>query len=382
VASADGLDQLLEELAGVDRYALDTEFHRERTYWPHLALVQVAWSGGVALIDPLAVDVGPLARLVNGPATLVAHAVDQDLEVLDRACRARPADVFDTQVAAAFLGHGSASLSSLAHSFLDVRLPKANRLTDWQHRPLSEAQLAYAAADVAHLLDLQDRLLVDLDKRGRSAWVTEECRDLLARSLGPSVPERAWWRLRDARALRGPARGAAQEVASWRERRAQELDQPIRHVLPDLALQAIAHAQPASMAELRAVRGMDGRYLRPPAAEELLAAVRRGRSLGESDLHLPPGEDMPRELRPAVALAAAWVAQLARNEELDAAMLATRGDLVAFLRGAPEARLAHGWRAVMVGEQVRRLAAGKAALAFDGRGNLVLEARSGRPFDG
>jgi ribonuclease D len=156
----------------------------------------------------------------------------------------------------------------------------------------------------------------------------------------------------------------------------------VRHVLPDLALQAIAHAHPRSLGELRAIRGMDGRYLRPPAADELLAAIARGTKLPEADLHLPPVDDVPRESRPAVALAAAWVAQLARNEELDASVLATRGDLVAFLRDAPDARLAQGWRATMLGEQLRRLAAGDASLAFDGRGNLVLEARSRQPFGG
>jgi ribonuclease D len=380
VATPEALDQLIDEISAEGRYALDTEFHRERTYWPQLALVQLAWSGGVALVDPLAVSVAPLRRLVEGEGVLVAHAVDQDLEVLDRACQARPRQLFDTQVAAGFLGHGSASLASLVHSFLGIRLPKGDRLTDWQRRPLTTEQLAYAAADVVHLPDLADVLRGALEARGRLAWAEEECDALLARTGGPPDPERSWWRLRDSRSLRGPSRGVAQEVAAWRERRAQELDQPVRFVLPDLAMQAIAHARPATVAALRSVRGMDGRFLRGSAASELLTAVARGAQLPEADLCLPPAEEVARESRPAVALAAAWVAQLARDEEIDAALLATRSDLVAFLREEPESRLARGWRAEMVGAGVRRLASGEAALAFDGKGNLVLESRSHEPL--
>jgi ribonuclease D len=245
VANPTGLRELIDRLLAADRYALDTEFHRERTYWPQLALVQVAWPdtdagpAGVALIDPLEVDVAPLAEVLRSPATMVAHAADQDLEVLDRACGALPGRLLDTQVAAGFLGHGSASLTALAGVYLNLRLPKGDRLTDWSNRPLSAGQLRYAAADVAHLLDLADALTAELKAAGRLGWAEEECEGVLHRQVGPADPERAWWKLRDSRQLRGPARGVAQEVAAWREQRARQIDQPARCVLPDLALQAL-----------------------------------------------------------------------------------------------------------------------------------------------
>jgi ribonuclease D len=380
------LDDLLGRLLQVDRYALDTEFHRERTYWPHLALVQIAWPNspagpaGVALIDPLAVDMAPLSRLLESKATMVAHAADQDLEVLDRACQAFPGALLDTQVAAGFLGYGSASLSVLAASFLRLKLPKGDRLTDWSVRPLSAGQLAYAASDVAHLLDLADAITGELDADGRRSWADEECEALLRRAQSPGDPRRAWWKLRDSRQLRGPARGVAQEVAAWREDRARHVDQPVRFVLPDLALQAIAHGQPRSRAALKQTRGLDDRHLRGPVPEQLLDAIERGRQLPEKDLQLPPVDDVDRELRPAVALAAAWVAQLARDQRIDAALLATRGDLVAYLRANGHSRLGRGWRAAMVGEPVSRLLRGDAALAFDGAGRLVLETRSHQPL--
>jgi ribonuclease D len=380
------LDDLVEHLLTAGRYALDTEFHRERTYWPHLALVQVAWpegaSGpaGVALIDPLAVDVGPLARLLDSPAEMVAHAADQDLEVLERACGTVPSRLFDTQVAAGFLGYGSASLAALASEYLQLGLPKGDRLTDWSQRPLTAGQVAYAAADVAHLLALADAIAAQLASAGRLLWAEEECQALLSRAHGPVDPERAWWKLRDARQLRGPARSVAQEVSAWREERARLTDQPARFVLPDLALQAIAHSQPRTRAALDQIRGLDQRHLRGQAAGEIIAAVERGRALPASRLQLPPVEEVDREMRPAVALAAAWVAQLARDQRIDAALLATRGDLVAYLRTNGQSRLGQGWRAAMVGEPVSRLIRGDAALAFEGGGRLVLELRSGEPL--
>lgn len=200
------------------------------------------------------------------------------------------------------------------------------------------------------------------------------------RATQPANPARAWWKLRDARSLRGSGRGVAQAVAAWREGRAQRLDQPLRSVLPDLAAQAIAHNPPTSLAGVAKVRGLDARYLRDGVAEEILAAVTEGRRLPEDRLELPPTDEVNRELRPAVALAAAWVSQLARDERIDAAVLATRADLATYLRGDPTARLRHGWRAELVGEQIARLVSGDAALAFDGHGGLILEARSRQPL--
>ncbi|MGH9076156.1 MAG: ribonuclease D [Acidimicrobiales bacterium] len=388
VADAPALAALVATLSGVDRYALDTEFHRERTYWPRLALVQLAWTAPgtdqveIALVDPLAVDVAPLAAVLGGPATMVAHAAEQDLEVLERACGRGPARLLDTQVAAGFAGAGSASLANLAASYLGVAMAKGDRLTDWNRRPLGESQLAYAAADVAHLLALAAALEADLAARGRLGWATEECQGMLRRSRGPGEPERAWWKLRDCRQLRGSARGVAQELAAWRERRARHLDLPPRMVVPDLALQAMASHPPATHGDLGQVRGMDGRHRKGGLGEEILAAVRRGRSLAPSEIVAPPTDEVARDLRPAVALAAAWVGQVARDEEVDATLLATRADLVAALRGDPGARLASGWRLGMVGRPLRALTQGHAALAFAGAGRLVLEERSSRPLGG
>lgn len=385
VTTPEELSQLVADLRAVDRYALDTEFHREKTYWPRLALVQVGWhddhGGGsrVALVDPQAVNPAHLSEVLSGPAVMVAHAAAQDLEVLGQACGVVPGQLFDTQVAAGFAGHGSASLASLVDRYLQVRMGKGGRLTDWSRRPLSASQVAYAASDVSHLLQLADAISSQLSARGRLSWADEECATLLQRPSGPGDPVEAWWRLRDNRQLQGPSRGVAQEVAAWRELKAREQDLPPRMVLPDLALLSIAHCPPATPAALREVRGIDPRHLRAGADQEILAAVGRGQALGPSGLRTPQTEQVSKELRPAVALASAWVAQLSRDEDVDAALLATRADIVDYLSGKPGARLGEGWRAQLVGAPLRRLADGEASLALDGHGRLLLEDRRRPP---
>jgi ribonuclease D len=364
-------------LEAVPAYAVDTEFHRERTYYPTLALVQIAWPGGLVLIDPLAVDLSPLSGVLAGPGVAVMHAASQDIEVLQRACGTIPSTLFDTQVAAGFLGFSTPSLTSLVGRVIGVDLPKANRLTDWLRRPLAPDQQRYAACDVVHLLELTELLRAELAATGRLAWADAECEELRTRRWGPPDPEDAWLRLKEARALRGRSRGIAQAVAAWRERRAAEADQPVRFVLSDMALVGIANAAPKDLEQLRRVRGLDQRHARGTLGREILAAVEQGRSVPEAALKTPRRDELDRDLRPALALLTAWVSQLSRELRLDAGLLATRSDLTAFLQRDPNARLASGWRAELVGGPAERLVAGELALAFDGTGALVLERRSG-----
>lgn len=385
VDTPEALRDLLDELAGQPAIGLDTEFHRERTYHPQVALMQLSWREGgehdaVALIDTLAVDIASFAEVLTSETVIVMHAASQDLEVLLRACGTLPPQLFDTQVAAGFIGYSTPSLGNLIEAVLAIRLPKGDRLADWLHRPLSSDQREYAASDVAHLLDLHDALIKRLDTAGRLEWALDECDELLERAAVPKDPDEAWWRVKEARSLRWPATGFVQALAAWRERRAIEIDQPVRFVLPDLALVGIAQRPPADVGALRRVRGLDERHTRNGAAEEILAAIAIGRDLPRDQLRVPPVGDVDRDLRAAVTLASAWVSQLGRQLKIDPSLLSTRSDLEAFLRGDPGARLGQGWRQQIAGAAVRRLVSGEAALAFDGRGGLVIEERSGRKF--
>lgn len=377
VGDDDALEVVIDAVLEHPEYAIDTEFLRERTYFPKLALVQLAWPGGLALVDPLAVDPTRLGRLLASDRLAVLHAADQDMEVLDHACHAVPARIFDTQIAAGFVGFSTPSLVSLVERVLGVRLSKGDRLTDWTKRPLTPAQKHYAAHDVAFLLELKGELLGQLDAVGRTSWVEDECEILRIRQRGPVDPRKAWWRLKDGRVLRGADRLVAQELAAWREQRARDEDKPVRFVLPDLAVLAISQSKPATAAELGAIRGLDGRYAKGRTGAELLEIVERGRTMVASELLVPDVEDFDRRLRPALTLVTAWIAQLARDARIDASLLATRSDIVSFLRKDDDARLDVGWRRDLVGEAVLALVSGDAALAFDPGGTLRLEARSG-----
>jgi ribonuclease D len=378
-------DDLVADMARCPRLALDTEFHRERTFHPQVAVVQLAWEGAgeamtIAVVDALAVDLRPLAPVLASDVEVVMHAAVQDIEVLQRSVGAVPERLFDTQLAAGFAGYATPSLANLVEGLLGVRLMKGDRLADWLRRPLGADQREYAASDVAHLFAVQDRLVATLERQGRLAWAEDECRNLLERSILPREPDEAWWRVKEARSLRGKAVGVAQALGAWRERRADEVDQPVRFVLPDLALVGIAQRPPADAKELRRVRGLDERHLRGGADRGILAAVQAGLALTSAELRVPVTADVGRDLRPAVALVSAWVSQLGRQLGIDPTLLGTRSDLEAFLRGDEGARLGTGWRAEAVGRPVRRLVDGEAALAFDGRGGLVIEARSHQPM--
>ena len=375
-------DSFVEAAASAGAFALDTEFHRERTYYAHLALLQLAAGGDIVVVDPLAVDVGPLRALLDSDAVCIMHAASQDLEILERSCGVGPRRLVDTQVAAGFVGLGAPGLGVLLQRRLGIYLPKADRLTDWLRRPLSDDARTYAAADVAHLDDLWASLRDELDARGRLAWALDECDEIRLRHREPADPEVAWWRIKEARRLKGKARGVAQCVAAWRERRARQLDRPVRHMLPDLAVVAIAERPPRTRNDLARVRGLDGRHLKGGAGDELMVAVKSGVELGDDELRLPPRDGVDSTFRPAVTLASAWVSQLSREAELDASLVATRADIEGLVRGDGTSRLLSGWRADVAGLPVQRLLEGTASLAFDGEGSLVLEARSHQPPPG
>jgi ribonuclease D len=374
-----GFAEIVDALVDEPLVGLDTEFHRERSYHPHLALVQLAWGSAddpqIVLVDATVVDIADFARVLEGDTLVLMHSSTQDLEVLQLACNTLPRHLFDTQLAAGFAGYSTPSLATLVQGVLGVRLPKGDRLADWMRRPLTAEQKEYAAADVRHLLSVHRWLMQRLERDGRIDWALDENAQLLAKAGEPRNPDEAWWKVRESRQLRGKSIGVAQALAAWRERRAAEIDQPIRFVLPDLALVAIAQRPPATIDDLRRVRGLDERHLRSSTGRDVMDAIEEGLALPKTALRIPPTADVDRDLRGAVTLVSAWISQLSRQLHIDATLLATRADVEALLRGDESARLTIGWRADVVGQDIRRLVEGRAALAFDGKGGLLLEDR-------
>ncbi|MFM8871629.1 MAG: ribonuclease D [Actinomycetota bacterium] len=369
------LDDAISFLLSQQRYSIDTEFHRERTYFPRLALVQLAAVGRIFVIDPLSVGRSQFARLFDSDATAIFHAAQQDLEVLQHAFGCVPRRIFDTQLAAGFIGYSSPSLSSLATSFAGVNLPKGDRLTDWLRRPLTAAQIDYAAGDVRYLEQIADAIQKSVEQLGRLAWAEGACEELRLRPNGPTDPERAWMKVKDIRTLKGKSRWVAQALAEWREKRAAELDIPVRHVMSDIAIVGVAQKLPKTADDLSHIRGFDGKQAHGSMGRFVIDAVQTGiERSGAGELKMPSsdGDDLDRALRPAVTLVSAWVSELSRQKQLDPALLGTRQDIVDLLRKAPSARLGSGWRADIVGNDVDDLVAGRAGLTFTADGGLKL----------
>jgi ribonuclease D len=366
-----GLGELIKVLLDEPAYGLDTEFMSERTYWAKLCLVQVSWARGVALVDPLACDVRALADVLHSPATMVTHAGASDLPILERAVGARPAGLFDVQLAAGFVGLGLPSLGSLVSVLLGVRLDKSEQLADWTVRPLTPAIRKYAAADVEYLFPLAVELRHRLQDLGREAWAASEC------ELMRVAPERrvdadtAWWKIKGANSMRGEKARIAQAVGAWRERRAQRLDVLPRFVLPDLALAAVVGRPPRTKDDVFALRGVN--RMSSEVATELLSAVEAGREMPQTALRLPEKFDDGPELEAAVSLLVAYVAELARAERIEKQLLATRDDVKALVYGRP-GRLDEGWRAAMAGKGLRKLLDGEAVIRLiDGGRHIQLE---------
>ena len=371
IESEHDLSRLSSRLKSVEIYSLDTEFHRERTYYPQLALMQINVEGAIYLVDTTKIDSAAIAELLDNEALVLLHAAQQDLDVLQLVCDTKLARIFDTQIAAGFVGYSTPSLSALVQRELGISLPKGDRLTDWLRRPLSDDQRSYAAADVEHLPALYESITTQLRESGRVSWAQDACDELAARPSSLIDPERAWLRIKDVRTLKPRSRGVAQAVAQWREERAQRLNIPVRQVLADLALLGIAQRAPRTVEELGQARGVDGRYTKGSIAEEILRAVERGREV-EAEFPRNDVEEFDRDLRPAATLMSAWISEVATRERIEVALLGTRADIIDYLRGVTSARLRRGWRAEVLGADLDDLVSGQAGIAFDGSGGLRL----------
>jgi ribonuclease D len=350
------LDAALFRLRSADRLALDTEFMRERTYHPQLCLVQIATETDCVLIDPLAgLDLAPLHELLQDRSRLkILHAARQDLEVLLLAGGRVPGPLFDTQVAAAMLGFpAQVGYAELVARQLGHSIDKGQTRTDWSKRPLTAAQLAYAADDVRHLLVLQAELQTALAARGRAGWVEQETTSYEDPALYRTDPRLAWKRLKGLVRLRPREQAAARALAEWREQRALESDRPRAWILSDEGLYALATRAPATIASLEAIDALPAGIVRR-RGEELLELLRAARE-GEP----PPPLEAPRKPTDEEQALAAELLKVVRDEAttlgLAAEVLATRKDVEAIAYGsvAPEqSPLLRGWRREVVGTKL------------------------------
>ena len=264
---------------------VDTEFVRERTYHPRPGLIQVADGDGVAMVDPLRVsDFGPLERLLIDPSVVkLMHACDEDVEVLELLTGVTPRNVFDTQLAGAFTGYGfSLGYRSLVEQLLDEVLDKGETRSDWLRRPLSPAQLRYAALDVVHLVPMYERLSREMATLGRTAWFEEELEHRRRARAADNQPEAAYLRVRRRQALPPAHHAVLRALSQWREAEAMARDIPRRHLLTDEVLITLASQPSLDAASLEDIQGLSqragARY-----GQALMACIAEARTNGPAD---------------------------------------------------------------------------------------------------
>jgi ribonuclease D len=386
IATPEALAAFCQSLRGARCIAIDTEFVGENTYFPKLEIVQIAAEGAVAVIDaPAVADLGPLLEVLFDPAAeKILHAATQDLEIFYAMARHPLVPIFDTQIAAAFLGYGeSVSYSALVERVTGRRLRKLHTTTDWSRRPLSPAQLAYAAEDVMYLLPVHRHLTARLKVLGRLDWVREECRALEGVPAKVLVEDTdRFRRVKDRHRLTPRELAVLRELAAWRESTSRHRNLPRFRVLPDDLLVEIARLAPTRAADLRHLRRLSPRCVERDG-ESIVQAVRRGLEVPDADL---PQAERGRPLRVhagIVELLHALLRARADERRIASSLLATVRDLE-LLAHDPNGKEAlalpilSGWRREMVGDDLLEILSGRAAIRVDARdGRIVLEGPAG-----
>lgn len=388
VADDRALRRTCRRLRDAGSFGFDTEFIRERSYLPQLCLVQAATAGEVFLIDPLRVDVGEFWRLVlDAKLQKVVHAGSQDIELCHQHTGRAPANVFDVQVAAGLVGVDyPLSYEKLARAVLGVKLARSQAYSEWTRRPLTAAQLRYAATDVAHLSALSDELDRRLTKLGRQTWMAEEMTALEDEGLYACDTDQLWRRVRGHKGLRSRELAVLQRLAPIREAAAQQEDTPPRSLLRDPVLIAIARRMPTTIGELKNTRGFP-RPLARQIGHDIIEAVKEARALGLSQLPpaVAPKQDDPAD-KMLTDLASAAGQALCTSSGVNHRLFATREDYAQIVRAVGGARrrgsgdgtprLLTGWRKDFAGRMLEDMLTGRRTIRVtrtDGQPNLDIE---------
>ena len=379
VTSTAALDALCQRLRAERFVTVDTEFMRERTYWPELCVVQLASDTEVAVVDALApgIDLAPLGALLADTNVMkVFHAARQDVEIFVLRFGAVPRPLFDTQVAAMVAGFGDqVGYDSLVGALTGGHIDKAHRFSDWSARPLSAAQVAYAAADVTHLRWIYEKLRDRLEKEGRLEWVAEEMALLADPATYQVDPETMWERLR-LRTSNRRMLGVVRAIAAWREREAQRANVPRQRMLKDEALMELAATSPGTPEALARIRGISRGFAEGRMGASLLAVIAEAKTLPEEALPpLPNGRETPRPSPALVALLKVLLAAKCEQHRV-APKLVASAEEVDRLAGedAPDVPALRGWRRDVFGADAMALKQGRIALGVDGRRVKLLPA--------
>ncbi len=372
ITDSGALAELCGRLAAEPYVAIDTEFMRERTYWPELCVVQLGGSADVAVVDAQAagLDLAPLGRLLADEGVVkVFHAARQDVEIFLQLFGAVPKPLFDTQVAAMVAGFGDqVGYDSLVGALTGGQIDKAHRFSDWSARPLSQAQVEYAAADVTWLRVVYERLTERLAREGRLAWVSEEMDVLAEPATYRPDPETMWERLRP-RTTNRRMLGVLRAIAAWREREAQRINIPRQRLLRDESLLEISASAPTTADALGRIRGVTRGFSEGATGQSLIAAIAEAVALPDEGLpEARASRDGPRPSPALVALLKVLLAEKAEAHDVAPKLLASSEDIDRLATEAePDVPAMHGWRHEVFGEDALALKQGRIALGVNGK---------------
>jgi ribonuclease D len=354
---------------------VDTEFIRDKTYFPRLCLLQVATPENAVAIDPLAngIDLKPVFHLLQKSSlTKVFHAARQDIEIFHMLTGKVPAPIFDTQIAAAVCGYGeSVSYETLVNHVVGQELDKSSRFTDWSARPLSGKQLAYALSDVLHLCVIYEDLKTKLEKKGRMDWVMEEHDYLSDPALYQPDPDEAWKRLKFGN-MRPKNLAALRELAKWREIEARKADIPRGRILKDETLIELAFSLPRKESDFSRMRGPD-RNMGKSKMDAVLHCIETALALPSSEHPQTERYRKPSEnITSAVAMLQLLLKVQADVHGIASSIIANKDDLEAIALGKTETPALSGWRYDIFGKPAQALMQGKLKLSLNSKDKQVM----------
>ncbi|MGZ8136100.1 MAG: ribonuclease D [Methylococcaceae bacterium] len=373
------LAELCEQIKKESWLALDTEFLREKTYYPKFCLLQIATPKWVACIDPIALpELDDLFEALYNPAIVkVFHSCRQDLEIFYQVTGKLPKPIFDTQVAAPLLGfQDNPGYAMLVSSFLNVNLNKAHTRADWSKRPLTEAQIEYAADDVIYLCQIYQIIVQKLAELGRTDWLKQDFAELSNPALYEVVPEKAWLKIKGKNKLTGKQLSIVQALAEWREKVAQSEDRPKSWLLRDELLFDLAKLQPETLSDLGGVRGISERVVHRYGKElcQLIGAAKNRAPIPLNEKGRPVKKTQQQEA--ILDILTALVRIRAEENSLNPTILASRKDLEVLLFNEgdeDECPLLHGWRFAMAGKELVGLLKGELLLGIQAERLAIIE---------
>ena len=377
INTPDQLAKLCEQIKKEPWLALDTEFLREKTYYPKFCLLQIATPEWVACIDPIALPkLDDLFEAIYNPAIVkVFHSCRQDLEIFYQLTGKLPAPIFDTQVAAPLLGfQDNPGYAMLVSSLLSINLNKAHTRADWSKRPLTDAQIEYAADDVIYLCQVYQIMVQKLTALGRIDWLKHDFAELTNPALYTVAPEKAWFKIRGKNKLTGKQLSIIQTLAQWREKAAQSEDRPKSWLLRDELLFDLAKLQPETVEELTNVRGINERAVNRYGRElcQLITSAKNRAPLPLHEKDRPAKKTQQQEA--ILDILTALVRIRAEENSLNPSILASRKDLeVLLFNDDDECPLLHGWRFTMAGKELVGLLKGELLLGIESEKLAIIE---------